>query len=127
MKRLLSSVLAIALLIGTMVSCTTEADLASRNLSVAAEQFEVERRIVFVNGITDNWIMAIEGKCSVEFHANKFEVTCKTPSGEYIKHYLGRADNVFPFVEQLDPKRVSKSRYRVVLRPSVVIPDIDVE
>lgn len=126
MKRLLSVILSTALLM-VFIGCTSEADMASRNLSTAAEQFEVVRRIVFVNGITDNYIMSIEGKCSVEFYPAKFEVTCKTESGDYLKHYLGRADNVFPFVEQLQAKNVSKSHYRVIFRPSAIIPDVDEE
>ena len=105
--------------------CNSAADVASRNLSKDAEEFKIVRRIVFVNGITDNYIMSIEGRCSVEFLANKFEVTCKVEDGTYLKHYLGRADNVFPFVEQLQSASVSTSHYKVVFRPSVIIPDID--
>lgn len=113
------------------LSCfNTDADVASRNLSQAAEQFEIVRRIVFVNGITDSYILQVEGRCSVEFYTQKFEVTCKVtnPDGtdEYVKHYLGRADNVFPFVEQLQAAEVSKSRYRVIFKPLSIIPDIDI-
>ena len=60
----------------TFIGCSTDADLASYNLSRAAEQFEIERRIIFYNGITDNYILSVEGRCSVEFHKLKFEVTC---------------------------------------------------
>jgi hypothetical protein len=101
--------------------------LAARNLSKAADQFEIQRRIVFYNGITDKYILMVEGLCSVEFFTEKFTVTCKTGPNEYKKHYLGRADNVFPFVEQLDPADVSTYRYRVVFKPTSIIPDIDVK
>ncbi len=126
MKKTLLSVLSIVLLIG-LAGCTTEADLASSNLSKAAEQFQIERRIVFYNGITDNYILSVEGRCSVEFHTLKFEVTCKTGESEFKKHYLGRADNVFPFIEQLKTAEVSKYRYKVIFKPSIIIPDIDLE
>jgi hypothetical protein len=89
--------------------------------------FEIERRIVFYNGITDTYILAIEGRCSVDFYPQKFEVTCKTGKDEFKKHYLGRADNVFPFVEQLDGHDVSVYRYKVNFKPSVIIPDIDLD
>lgn len=105
----------------------SDAEVASKNLSKAAEQFEIQRRIVFVNGITDNYIMSIEGRCSVEFKPLKFEVTCKVGENEYMKHYLGRADNVFPFIEQLRSADVSTYRYKVIFKPSVIIPDIDVK
>ena len=98
MKNSLLVVLAIAMMFA-VVGCDTSANVASKNLSKAAEEFRIERRIVFVNGITDNYIMSIEGRCSVEFKPLKFEVTCKIADNEYLKHYLGRADNVFPFIE----------------------------
>jgi len=135
MKKLLrtnivGSIVLLTLVLCAVVSfigCRTDADIASTNLSTAAEQFEIERRIVFVNGITDNYIMSIEGRCSVEFKPDKFEVTCKTGPSAYVKHYLGRADNVFPFVEQLETANVSAYRYKVIFKPLSIIPDIDLE
>ena len=124
MKKLSVFVL-ITVMLFTFVGCQTDADMASHNLSVAAEQFEIERRIVFYNGITDTYILSVEGRCSVEFHAQKFEVTCKVGDKQFVKHYLGRADNVFPFVEQLKTKDVSTYRYKVIFKPTVIIPDVD--
>ena len=126
-KKLLPLALALILSLTFISGCNTEADLASTNLSKDAEEFKIVRRIVFVNGITDNYIMSIEGRCSVEFLTDKFEVTCKTDDGSYLKHYLGRADNVFPFVEQLQAADVSGSHYKVIFRPLSIIPDIDVK
>jgi len=127
MKKVLTLLLSIALLSVMVVGCSTDADLASRNLSKAAEQFEIERRIVFYNGITDNYILSVEGRCSVEFKPLKFEVTCKTGPNAFKKHYLGRADNVFPFIEQLETADVSTYRYKVIFKPTTIIPDIDLK
>ena len=107
--------------------CTSDADIASRNLSKSAEMFEINRRVVFYNGITDSYILSVEGLCSVEFYADKFTVTCKTGQNEYKKHYLGRADNVFPFVEQLEPAQVGVYHYRVIFKPQSIIPNVDLE
>ena len=85
-KKLLAIMISLAALIG----CNTDADIASRNLSKAAEQFEITRRVVFYNGITDTYILSIEGRCSVEFYTDKFAVTCKTGPDVFFKHYLGR-------------------------------------
>ena len=104
-----------------------DAQVASHNLSTAADQFELNRRIVFYNGITDKYILSIEGLCSVEFKTLKFEVTCKTGHSAYKKHYLGRADNVFPFIEQLEPLGVSVYHYKVIFKPQSIIPDIDLK
>ena len=63
-----------------MVGCTNDADIASRNLVYAADNFEIDRRIVFVNGITDNYLLEIEGKCSIkaDTYDGQLEVVCKT-------------------------------------------------
>lgn len=109
-----------------MAGCT-DANIASRNLSKAADMFEINRRVVFYNGITDKYILSIEGRCSVEFYTDKFVVTVKTGPNEFKKHYLGRADNVFPFVEQLSSSPVDVYHYRVIFKPQSIIPDIDLE
>ena len=108
-----------------MINGCTDAEIASRSLSKAADQFQIVRRVVFYNGITDKYILQIEGRCSVEFKPDKFVVTCKVGDDEYVKHYLGRADNVFPFVEQIRGANVSTSHYKVIFKPSAIIPDID--
>ena len=72
-------------------------------------------------------ILVIEGYSSVEFFTDKFVVTVKTDDGTFLKHYLGRADNVFPFVEQLNGVAVSDRKYRVIMKPSTILPSIDIQ
>jgi hypothetical protein len=103
----------------------TDADVASHNLSKAAEQFEIERRVVFFNGITDKYLLLIEGLCSIEDEGRQLEVTCKLGDGEFKKHFLGLSDNVSYFVEQTEAADVSTSHYRVIFKPEVIVPDID--
>jgi hypothetical protein len=110
-----------------LAACSTDATVASRNLSLAAEQFEIERRVVFLNGITDTYLLSIEGRCSIEDQEIQLEVTCKIGDDEYKKHFLGLSDNVSYFVEQLETADVSEYRYRVIFKPSVILPDIDPE
>lgn len=126
MKKILVLLVVVAIAI-TSIGCENDAYIASQNLSEAADQFEIYRRVVFYNGITDEYILMIEGYCSVEFYSDKFVVIVKTEEGQFMKHYLGRADNVFPFVEQLDPATVSSDRYRVTFKPTTVIPNIQME
>ncbi len=108
-----------------LVGCKSDADVASRNLSVAAEQFEVERRVVFFNGITDSYMLTIEGRCSIEDFTTQLTVTCKTGPEDFKKHFLGLSDNVTYFVEQLEGVDVDAFHYRVIFKPEVIIPDID--
>ena len=110
-----------------IAGCSRDADVASRNLSAAADQFELQRRIVFYNGITGSYMLSIEGKCSIDnaLTARSVAVTCKTGLAEYKKHLLGLSDNVTFFVEQLEPVAVSVYRYRVIFKPEAIIPSID--
>jgi len=94
--------IAIALLM-SLASCKQESDVASFNVSEAAHNFEVNRRAIFYNGITGEYMLTIEGLLSVKENGNRLEVIVKTGPKEYKKHYLGLSDNVTYFVEQLEP------------------------
>ena len=123
MKTILS-----ALVIAALVGCSSDADVASRNVSKAADNFEVARRVIFYNGITNDYMLTIEGYCSLgnnDSHGT-LSVTCKTGPGVYKKHFLGLSDNVTFFVEQLEAKNVSTAFYRVTFKPSTIIPDIEI-
>lgn len=109
-----------------LMGCT-DADVASHNLSKAADMFELERRIVFYNGITDSYILTVEGRCSIGGTGGALAVTCKTGHESYKKHHLGLSDNVTFFSEQLEPTAVDVYHYRVVFKPETIIPDIDLE
>jgi hypothetical protein len=97
----------------------------SDNLSKAAENFEVNRRIVMFNGITDEYLMVIVGQCSIEDQGSQLEVTCKVGDGQYKKHFLGLSDNVSYFVEQGEPIKASANHYRVTFKPQTILPDVD--
>lgn len=107
----------------------TPAQTASYNLSNDSDNFRVMRRVVFVNGITDKYLLSIEGLCSItkDKEDAQLEVTCKTGDGEYKKHYLGISDNVTYFVEQMDPASVDTYHYKVQFRPEELLPDVDVD
>ena len=111
------------------LACTTEADVASHNMSKEADMFNVSRRIVFYNGITGEYMLTLEGLCSLGNNdpASRLSVTCKTGPTTYKKHFLGLSDNVTFFVEQVEAKSVSPYHYKVIFKPSVIIPDIDVQ
>jgi hypothetical protein len=127
MKRVLSALGIVGVALG--LGACTDAEMASQNISKAADYFEINRRIIFYNGITDNYMLTIEGRCSIkkDNQDNQLEVTCKTSPTEYKKHFLGISDNVTYFVEQLENANVSVYQYRVVFKPSAIMPDIEVK
>lgn len=126
MKHIALALATLGLALG-LAACERPADIASRNLSTAADNFEVTRRVVFFNGITDMYLLTIEGLCSLGNNDGPKEltVTCKTGPRDYKKHFLGLSDNVTYFVEQMESTDVSTFHYRVMFRPQSILPDID--
>lgn len=124
MKKLIVITAAVAALAGC-----SDADVASANLSKAADQFEITRRVVFYNGITGDYMLTVEGLCSLGNHdkGRELSITCKVGPGTYKKHFLGLSDNVTYFVEQLEAKPASVYHYRVIFKPSTIIPDVEVK
>ena len=114
--------------VGILSAACTEADVASSNLSTAADQFKVTRRIIFINGITDKHLLYLEGRCALgNFDkGGELSVTCKTGENSYKKHFLGLSDNVSYVAEQLEPMAVDTYHYKVIWSPSTIIPDIDI-
>ena len=112
---------------GALAACN-DADVASANLSKAADQFELNRRIVFYNGITGDYMLVIEGRCSVgnDDKAGRVSITCKTGPGAYKKHLLGLSNNVTFLVQQIDAAATDASQYRVIFKPVAILPDIEV-
>lgn len=108
-----------------LTACSDDADVVSENLSTAADNLEIVRRVVFFNGITDTYLLEIAGRCAIVDEGGQLEVTCKLGDDEYKKHFLGLSDNVSYFVEQLEGADVSENYYRVTFKPQEIIPDID--
>ena len=126
MKKLL---IIIALTAGISACGQNDSRVAAHNLSTAADNFELSRRIVFYNGITGDYMLTIEGLCSKDDTSTerKLSITCKTGPGTYKRHLLGLSDNVTYFVEQMEAAPANVYRYRVVFKPSVIVPDVDMK
>lgn len=115
-----------AIAAATLLSgCQRDAQVASSNLSKAADMFEINRRVVFYNGITGDYMLTIEGRCSIAPEAKKLSVTCKTSPNGFKKHYLGLSDNVTYFAEHLQDTDVSVYHHRIVFKPQSIIPEVD--
>ena len=81
-----------ALIISTTIITSgcgqNDATTTSFNISQAADNFEILRRIVFINGITDSILLTTEGRCSTTADRadNQNEVTCKLGPNQYIRN-----------------------------------------
>lgn len=130
-KRLIAGAAAL-LAVGGLAGCSASS-VADQNNRRAADNFEIDRRVVFVNGVTDKYILEIEGKCSITDEsgdssgAQQLEVICKVGDDQFKKHMLGLSDNVTYFVEQLEPNESSEFHYVVRFRPETIVPDVKVD
>jgi hypothetical protein len=125
-KSIALALVAVLAILG-LSGCKSAADKASENLSKAAENFEVPRRIVGVNGITDNVLFSVEGFCSYETGGDSYDVTCKEPDGQISRTTMAKSDNVTIVVTQMGGVDVDLFHSRVVFRPENIIPDFDLQ
>ena len=126
MKKAVFVVLAVLFMTG-LFGCYDDASVARNNLEREEQNFKIVRRVVFYNGITGDYILTIEGKLAIIVDSDgDLVVTVKTENGEYLKHYLGLSDNVTYFSEALQSSDVSVSHYKVIFKPSEIIPTIEV-
>jgi hypothetical protein len=124
-KIIAGALVGVSAMFGLTACMDDDADIVSENLSKAADNFEVNRRIVMFNGITDKYLLTIEGACSITDEGNQLEVVCKTGGSSYKKHFLGLSDNVSYFVEHGEPTSASANHYRVTFKPQSILPDVD--
>ncbi len=108
----------------TLAACDDPAKVARQNLIQAADNFEINRRITFINGMTNQSMLVIEGYCSLEIRPNVLETICKTGRNEFKRHHLGLANTVSYISEQIDAAPASTYRYRVTFNPTVILPDV---
>lgn len=126
-KRTLAVALMGVALLGSAAACKKDSDVVNQNLATDADNFKVYRRVVFINGITDKYMLEIEGFCSIDTSdANRWAVTCKVGPNSYKKDLLGKADNVTMLTTQLDASNVSATHYTVILKPETIVPEPEV-
>lgn len=127
LKYLIAAIFAGLLLTAGSPGCASDAETVSENLSTAADQFEVQRKIVGINGITDKPAFIVEGRCSITDETRQLEVTCKHGDDDYRKHFVGLSDNVFYVATQLEAMDASEYRTRIIIKPETIIPNFDLE
>lgn len=126
MKKIAIAATAAFAMLG-LAGCESAAETADRNVSRAADNFEVQRRIVAVNGFTDEFLFEIEGRCSWERDGNYFRARCKHGDDDIRRHDLVVGDNTTVVSEQLEGIDASTYRTRIILRPETILPTIEMD
>ena len=118
-------IIGLSLILLLSASTCSDSHKANRNLTTSANQFEINRNIVFYSSWTDTELVVITGYCSIEDRDYKLWVTCKDKDG-IKRHQLGRSSNVTYFMTQIESVPVSLYRTRIIWKPESFIPDIDI-
>lgn len=131
-KGVIAAGIAVTAILGlggcTYPSSTSDADKADENIRTAAEQFEVQRTIVGINGITGKTTFFAEGRCSFEYpSARRVDVTCRYGPDEYRKHVFIMGDQDSVAITQEEAIDVSVYHTRVILKPENILPEFDLE
>ena len=123
MKKVIAMMLVLVCLIGCLTGCT-EAENVNYNLSQAADNFEVVRRITVYNARTDMIIMEMEGLMSISNNgANELVVTCRTGASEYRKNYVYLNENVIYVDEDITATVTDPYHYKIHFYTA--LPDVD--
>lgn len=126
MKKIISIIMVIVLMCTcfVFVSCTA-ADNVNHNLSQAADNFQVARKITVYNARTDLIVMEMEGYMSISNNStNELVVTCKTGASEYKKNYVYLNEYVIYVVEDITGTVTDPYHYKIHFYGAM--PDIDI-
>lgn len=117
-KKLLSLLLAGTIAVSILTGCT-EAERVSKNLKQEADNFNLFRRVVVVNVMSDKILFELDGYFSinVDEDENQLEITCEVGNGVYKKHFIGLSEMVTYTVEDLSGAVVDKYHYEIHYLP----------
>lgn len=128
MKKKYLAIAAI-LVAGLVLAGCTQASRVSSNISTEAENFNVERRLVVINTITDTPLYEMVGLFSTEVDAegSQLEVTVKVDDkgdGHFKKHFFGLTETVTYVIEDITENgtETNPNRYQISYLPESIIP-----
>lgn len=113
-------------------SCASDSDVVSENLSKEADKFNVERQIIVYNERTGDYVVEVRGLCSQANDSTKDKVgiICKVRKGEgtdaYFKDIYNLSAGLSVIIRQTGAKNVSPDQFKVVLKPSTIVPDVEI-
>lgn len=124
--RTACKILATLVCSSALIGCTfDDATVARNNMTKAADNFELMRRIVFYNVRLGQNVVSVEGKCSIEYGNDRTEYICKLGEDRFIRNFLSSSNDIVAIVEQMGPVPVNVYHFRRTFKPQTIIPDVD--
>jgi hypothetical protein len=119
-KRLCAALAAVMLALG--VCGCREADRVSHNVSVEADNFNVERRITVFNVRTDKVLWQMTGTFSVQSSDGDLDIIVELPDHTYAKHFFDLNAWTTYIIEDLSGSNVPKYSYELNFLPETLMP-----
>ena len=119
-KRLCAALAAVMLALG--VCGCREADRVSHNVSVEADNFNVERRITVFNVRTDKVLWQMTGTFSVQSSDGDLDIIVELPDHTYAKHFFDPNEWTTYIIEDLSGADVPKCSYELNFLPETLVP-----
>lgn len=122
-KKILAVIVACLVIIG----CTgcRQSEKVNYNMSKEADNFNVIRRVVAINTVTDKPLIEVIGRISINADAedNQLEILIQTGKDEYKKHIVGLNDATTTYViEDLYGAKVNSYKYTINYQPESIVP-----
>lgn len=111
-----------ALIAMLFLHACTEANRVSQNIAKEADNFNVVRHVVVINGRTDTIVFECVGKMSITQKEDRLDLIIEGEDGEYYKHILLLSDESYVSIEDVGGSNVSKFKYEVNFLPEMVQP-----
>jgi hypothetical protein len=126
MKKIIVFALVLIITASCLCGCIArESTIVNHNLSEAADNFQVARKITVYNARTDLIIMEMEGYMSLSNNSTKeLVVTCRTGADQYKKNYVYLNEYVIYVVEDITSTVTDPYHYKIHFYTA--LPDFDI-
>ena len=119
-KKIMFFVVVVLIMIG--IGGCSEADKVSANISNEADNFNVERRLVVMNNMTDTIQFEMTGLMSIHEDGDQLEITVKHDDDVYKKHFVGMSEFTTYICEDTTGTDVSTRNYTLNINPDMLMP-----
>ena len=122
MKKKITLIVMMVLMVLALASCSTQSETVRYNLKREADDFNVRRRITVLNTRTDTAMMQITGLLSIDVDGDgDLNIAIEKAPGEYVLNYAHLSQDTTYIVEQIETMEVSKYQYEIKFYPSRII------
>lgn len=123
-KKIICAIM-IAVVALLCVSCGSEADKASYNISKQADYFESERKLTVYNARTDMIVLEEEGYMSISNNShNELVCTVKVGPNQYKVNYIYLNEYTMYVVEDITGTHTDPYHYKLYFHTEI-LPDVE--